>query len=790
MRFGSAVSIALLLSLLASAPLCAQTSAAGILEVWLKARESANAPDSEKVTLYLKSKALVIGNDAYDGRSWPTLSNGVRDAEQVAKGLAAQGFEVTLKKNLKSDELDHTLKNFFIYEGAEQNSRLLIWFAGHGDTIDGEGYIVPVDAPSPQNDARFRDKAISLRRFGEYMREARARHVLAIFDSCFSGSVFNVARSLPPPAITLATTQPVREFISSGDAEQQVSDDGTFRRLFLDALAGKEPQADANGDGYVTGTELGLFLHQKVTDLTNNRQTPRYGKLNALGYDRGDFVFQVGKLDAPTNSASGSSSQPGQQSFSESAQAWAVTQGTNSVAVLEEFERQFGDTPYGPMAHARLQELKRSQTAAIPPQPSRPSGPPQSSARQDCDRLAGLANDAELTAHTSGAIAACRQALESSPNDARLVFQLGRAYHVDRNYTEAMRFYRHAADLGFTSGFNNMGQMYMAGLGVPKDYSEAERLFRKAAEAGNAYATVNLGRLYVQGFGVAKDYNEAVRLFRRASDSGNVPALGQLAMMYQNGWGVTKDNGEAARLFRKAAESGDSDSMNGLGRMYEFGMGMAKDYGEAVRLFRKAVDLGNSAAAFNLGWMYRSGLGVARDYGESVRLFRTSADKGNPAGMAGLASMYVQGFGVAKDLGEAVRLYRKAIDLGNSTAMSDLAHMYAEGMGVAKDFGEAERLYRRSADLGNSAGMTGLGWMYQNGFGVTKNYSEALRLNRQATELGSSAATNNLGLMYMNGFGVARDYGEAERLFRKAAELGDEHAKSNLDLLNRQRRSR
>jgi hypothetical protein len=62
-------------------------------------------------------------------------------------------------------------------------------------------------------------------------------------------------------------------------------------------LAGKEPDADANHDGYVTGTELGLFLQQKVTNLTHNRQTPRYGKLNAYGYDRGDFVFQVGKPD-------------------------------------------------------------------------------------------------------------------------------------------------------------------------------------------------------------------------------------------------------------------------------------------------------------------------------------------------------------------------------------------------------------------------------------------------------------------------------------------------------------
>jgi hypothetical protein len=272
----------------------------GMLEIILRASDKLNAPPEQKVMVYLKSKALVIGNDAYE--VWPKLSNGVRDADEVAKGLAAQGFDVTVKRNLKSDELERVFKNFFIYEGIETNSRLLVWFAGHGETIDGEGYIVPVDAPSAKtNDAAFRDKALSLRRFSEYMRQARSRHVLAVFDSCFAGTVFNVARSDAPPAITLATTQQVRQYISSGDAEQQVSDNGMFRKLFLDALAGKEPDADANHDGYITGTELGLFLQQKMTNLTYTRQTPRYGKLNELGLDRGDFVFEVGKLVAPAS---------------------------------------------------------------------------------------------------------------------------------------------------------------------------------------------------------------------------------------------------------------------------------------------------------------------------------------------------------------------------------------------------------------------------------------------------------------------------------------------------------
>jgi formylglycine-generating enzyme required for sulfatase activity len=353
----TSLATALLLSI-AAASTSAQT-AIGVLDVWLKARESADAPNDQKVTLYQKSKALVIGMDHYDGRNWPQLSNGIKDAEEVAKALSVQGFEVALKKDLRSAELDAALKNFFYFDGDDPKARLLLWFAGHGDTIDGEAYLVPVDAPSPKADAEFRDKSIPLRRFGEYMREARARHVLAIFDSCFSGGVFNVARSLPPPAITLATTQPVREFISSGEAEQQVSDDGTFRKLFLDVLAGREPDADANHDGYVTGTELGLFLHQKMTNLTNNRQTPQYGKLNAYGYDRGDFVFQVGKFDVSTTPAATVTP------ISEVAQAWAVTQNTTSQAVLEDFIRQFGNTPYGSMARARIAELTKSQVAAV-----------------------------------------------------------------------------------------------------------------------------------------------------------------------------------------------------------------------------------------------------------------------------------------------------------------------------------------------------------------------------------------------------------------------------------------
>ncbi len=239
------------------------------------------------------SFALVIGIDDY-GNGWPHLNNAIKDAEAVGKALEGQGFAVTLKTNLRSADLKQAIEDFIYERGQDADSRLVIWYAGHGHTIDGEAYLVPADAPAPNPDREFRRRALSMRDFGKYMREARSRHVLAIFDSCFSGSVFEITRSREEsPAILQATNLPVREMISSGAAEQTVSDDGMFRRLFIDALDGQEPLADANRDGYITGSELGLFLTDKITSLTQNRQTPQFGKLRELGFDRGDFVFKV-----------------------------------------------------------------------------------------------------------------------------------------------------------------------------------------------------------------------------------------------------------------------------------------------------------------------------------------------------------------------------------------------------------------------------------------------------------------------------------------------------------------
>jgi len=157
------------------------------LSVKLRASEAADAPILEEVELYSKSFALVIGNDSY-ANGWPRLSNGMKDAEKIAKVLTAKGFQVALKRNLDARSMEAAFKNFFIDKGGDADARLFVWYAGHGHTDDsGEEYLIPTDGVLVRERRKFLRTALSLRRFGEFVRLAESKHMFTVSDSCFAG---------------------------------------------------------------------------------------------------------------------------------------------------------------------------------------------------------------------------------------------------------------------------------------------------------------------------------------------------------------------------------------------------------------------------------------------------------------------------------------------------------------------------------------------------------------------------------------------------------------------------
>ncbi|MGD2149066.1 MAG: caspase family protein [Desulfobacterales bacterium] len=250
----------------------------------------------QEVGLYRQSHALVIGASDYR-EGWPRLPGVQQDVKAVSATLKDHGFNVEIVTNPTRAKLYQAFSNFINRYGQKIQNRLLFYFAGHGHTRKlayGEdmGYIVPVDAPNPsRNPQGFTVKAMDMQQIEVFAKRIQSKHALFIFDSCFSGSIFSLSRAVPAN-ITYKTAKPVRQFITSGSADENVPDESVFRRQFIAALKGN---ADMDKDGYVTGAELGEFLQKRVVNYSRNSQHPQYGKIRNPHLDKGDFVFALPK---------------------------------------------------------------------------------------------------------------------------------------------------------------------------------------------------------------------------------------------------------------------------------------------------------------------------------------------------------------------------------------------------------------------------------------------------------------------------------------------------------------
>ena len=93
-------------------------------------------------------------------------------------------------------------------------------------------------------------------------------------------------------------------------------------------------------------------------------------------------------------------------------------------------------------------------------------------------------------------------------------------YHgegVEKNLTEAFKWFQKAAEQGLAPAQNDLGICYNHGEGIERNLTEAFKWWQKAAEQGCASAQENLGYCYRNGEGVAQNLDEAIKWFRKAA---------------------------------------------------------------------------------------------------------------------------------------------------------------------------------------------------------------------------------------------------------------------------------
>ena len=123
--------------------------------------------------------ALVIGNAAYaHARHLPQPE---AEAKAVAASLRRLGFtDVRERTNLGRDALGHELQRFA--EAARQADWAVIYYTGHGLTLDGSSYIIPTDAQlaSPGHAG---NQLVPIETLADATKDARQLRLM-ILDAC------------------------------------------------------------------------------------------------------------------------------------------------------------------------------------------------------------------------------------------------------------------------------------------------------------------------------------------------------------------------------------------------------------------------------------------------------------------------------------------------------------------------------------------------------------------------------------------------------------------------------
>jgi formylglycine-generating enzyme required for sulfatase activity len=300
-----------------------------------------------------KRVALVIGNSGY--RNVSALPNTKNDANDIAASFERLGFSVNKVMDGTFDDMRRALLQFG--RDARGTEIAVIFFAGHGMEIGGENWLIPVDAELG-SDTDAENEAVSLRTV--MLQVAGASNLgLVILDACRNNPfAAKMQRTIRTRAVDrgLVRTEPTDNVLVAYAARDgTTAKDGEGRNSPFSAALLKNLETP--------GLEV-TFLFRNVRDdvmaATKREQQPFvYGSLSKeqIYLKAPDKADRPNTFSAPRDPA---------------AQTWAITKDTTSVAVLEDFVRQFSATPYGSMARARLEELKRVAAVAPPVAPARP----------------------------------------------------------------------------------------------------------------------------------------------------------------------------------------------------------------------------------------------------------------------------------------------------------------------------------------------------------------------------------------------------------------------------------
>ncbi|MHB2168930.1 caspase family protein [Alsobacter sp. R-9] len=326
--------------------------------------------------------ALLIGNSAYT--AVPALRNPANDVALMARTLREAGFEsVETALNLDDRALRQALRRF--EDKAADADVGLVFYSGHGVEMNGQNYLVPVNAQLA-SDGDVKDEAIPLDRVLESLDRVK-RLKLVILDACRDN----------PFLATMARSAGTRS-VGRGLARVEPQSTGTL--IAYAAKAGTTASDGAGANSPFT-TALARHLVQPGLDVRLALGHVRDEVMTATGQKQEPFVYgslgggtlTLGAPEAPKPVAAPAPAlvappvSQAPDNCTLAATHWTQAEKIDRVEFYEEHLKLFPSCPFA--GFARLKIAEKQKIAALPP--PAPAPPPAPGVAESVQRTLGAA---------------------------------------------------------------------------------------------------------------------------------------------------------------------------------------------------------------------------------------------------------------------------------------------------------------------------------------------------------------------------------------------------------------
>ena len=282
-----------------------------------------------------------------------------------------------------------------------------------------------------------------------------------------------------------------------------------------------------------------------------------------------------------------------------------------------------------------------------------------------------------------------------------LGYRLEKGHDFDQDYGKAMELYTLAGAEGNSTAMNNIGWLYLNGLGVNRNLKAAVEWFEKAAQYDNTRAMINLGNI-CEGYGrddeSNPDYKGAMKWYTKATQLGDQKAKLNLGNLYHYGHGVRKNYRKAAEIYKELAMSGYTEGYFYMGLYFQKGFHFKQNYDAARYFYEMGAAANDSLSMMNLGVMYSKGLGVEVDQEKALYWYIQAGVRGDTLAYVNIGWFFEKGLGVEQDYRQAIYWYNKGAVAGEPHALNNLGAMYESGLGVQKDQKKAEYWYAKARE--------------------------------------------------------------------------------------------